>query len=657
MNGKHFLIFTIGPVQEFIAEARRTRDLFVGSRLLVELIRAAAEAVSKVNGAEIIYPGDVKQESLPNRFVAFVPAGQVAQACQEAEVVVKDTWTKYAENARAELAKYAPPEDGDWRKIWKRQTGAFPEIYWSVCIPPKSGEVERLLGRKMYSDYDYSAHYTIASLALNARKGMRDFTQTNEQGEKDTLSGTREALHTKGLKADKYWSQVAQGLQSQAGGNPSLLRPDGRERLDAWGTVKRFIPLRDFPEIDRFPSTSSVAAADFRRRIARQAEEQPGILDELEAHRRQIAALGVFAPGDGFAKDGELATWDYDGDLLYDSTFTPQTFDDDYGLKVSEQQLQPARDSLKRLYKAADCRPSTYYAILMMDADGMSDRIAACQSREEHQAISQALGKFANQVPEIVERRFAGRVVYAGGDDVLALLPAVDALPAATALREAFQAAMPGATISAGIALVHHRHPLDAALRAAREAEHAAKSVPDKDALCVYALKRSGEAVRVQAKWKYGDDWTVPELIEKVRSKFDGPLSSKFAYDAHAEARGLALSPSILNQTSHTVPREALESELRRLLTRHLDPKKVETQAQEKPSEAVKRVARTLAEPLARLGEALDTHRGEWEAKWCEEHPGHDPDPFDEDYAPQPGALELGKWLLLARFLAMGGEE
>jgi len=493
---------------------------------------------------------------------------------------------------------------------------------------------------------------------------MRQFGQTTEKGEKDTLSGTREPLHTQDLNARRYWRGVSEHLMRR--GNPSLVRPEGRERLDALGAVKRFIPPRDFPEVEKFPSTSSVAAADFRRRIAK----NQAALDALREHGRRLVALEVFTPGDGFAANIGLAFWDYDGDLLYDSTFTPQTFEDDYGLRVTEEDLEPARDSLRDLYRTAQCRPSTYYAILRMDADGMSEKIADCQSPEEHQKISQTLSKFAGQVLQIVEgevevkvsdqqeRKLAGRVVYAGGDDVLALLPVADVLPAAAALREAFrkvlQEPLPQATISAGIVLVHHRHPLDSALRAAREAEHTAKQVKGKDALCLYALKRSGEAVRVQAKWEYDRVVSVPELIQTMRSLFvtDGPLSPRFAHEAYAQARGLAL-----NRSPHTVPPEALEKALWRLLTRHLDPKKVEPLAQEKPSQAVKRVAGDLAEPLAQLGQALDAHRGEWEDKWHRDHPDHEPDPLDEDYAPQPGAIELGKWLLLARFLAMGGEE
>ena len=48
----HLLLVTLGPVQDFIAQARRTRDLWYGSHLLSELGRAAARALVG-GGAEV----------------------------------------------------------------------------------------------------------------------------------------------------------------------------------------------------------------------------------------------------------------------------------------------------------------------------------------------------------------------------------------------------------------------------------------------------------------------------------------------------------------------------------------------------------------------------------------------------------------------------
>ena len=43
---RHLLGIHIGPVQEFIAAARRSRDLWFGSWLLSELSKAAARGIA-----------------------------------------------------------------------------------------------------------------------------------------------------------------------------------------------------------------------------------------------------------------------------------------------------------------------------------------------------------------------------------------------------------------------------------------------------------------------------------------------------------------------------------------------------------------------------------------------------------------------------------
>lgn len=58
-----------------------------------------------------------------------------------------------------------------------------------------------------------------------------------------------------------------------------------------------------------------------------------------------------------------------------------------------------------------------------------------------HAFISRALADFAHRiVPWVVEQEYGGRLIYAGGDDVLAMAPARDALPMAARLQQLFQA-------------------------------------------------------------------------------------------------------------------------------------------------------------------------------------------------------------------------
>ncbi|HNJ44386.1 MAG TPA: type III-B CRISPR-associated protein Cas10/Cmr2, partial [Acidobacteriota bacterium] len=47
---KHVFVVSIGPVQDFIASARRSRDLWFGSWMLSELAKAAALKIIELNG-------------------------------------------------------------------------------------------------------------------------------------------------------------------------------------------------------------------------------------------------------------------------------------------------------------------------------------------------------------------------------------------------------------------------------------------------------------------------------------------------------------------------------------------------------------------------------------------------------------------------------
>jgi len=70
-----------------------------------------------------------------------------------------------------------------------------------------------------------------------------------------------------------------------------------------------------------------------------------------------------------------------------------------------------------------------------MDGDDIGKHMS---SSEKQRAITEGLAQFTRRVPDLV---FAhdGFLVYAGGDDVLALLPIDTALSCACALSETFR--------------------------------------------------------------------------------------------------------------------------------------------------------------------------------------------------------------------------
>lgn len=562
------LIFTFSPIQPFIAEARRAADLYAGSKILVDLARAAAQAIQQ-QGATLIYPSaDSLDTDVPNKLVARVAWEQASLIVRAAEAALQQTWQDIASSAKNQLLlKWHLNSDAEWEAIWQRQTGNLWEIYWAAAEIGADG---------------YAKAYCEASNVLDARKRCRDFKECEEPGIKDSLSGSREALHTHQQNAKAYWQIASERICAQ---EASRLRPEGRERLDAIGAIKRFSDRAD----RSFYSTSSVAAWDFLTEV-RQHRQQ------LDHYRQTVEAL-LGQRKYAVCNDPD---WPYDGDLLFLETLSADRLVDSYGLtQPNEQKLEAAREALGSLYKVAQTRPRPYYALLVLDGDNMGQYIDQClalpDAETAHREFSQKLARFTQAACGIIDPKLQ---VYIGGDDAMALLPLSQALPIARQLAASFHA-ITGGTASAGIAIAHHLYPLSVTLQAARAAERAAKEAnDDKAAVCIRCLKRSGEAIQVRSQWH-----SLGETFERLVQLFqEGKLADRLAYSVLESAYALPEANSMF------------EAEVYRQLQRHSS----------REFTCEKEWAMTLR-------------------TWAATLPGK--------------TAELGQWLTLARFMAMGGAE
>jgi CRISPR-associated protein Cmr2 len=159
-----------------------------------------------------------------------------------------------------------------------------------------------------------------------------------------------------------------------------------------------------------------------------------------------------------------------------------------------------------------------------------------------HAAISEALTNFAAHIVPCIVEKHQGELIYAGGDDVLALLPTQTAIACAAALHKAFTMqngywqdsgcrdllVMGGqATVSAGIAVMHHKEDLRIALGLARQAERAAKQ-GGRNRLHLFIARRSGERAGETLGWD-----ECPTMTEAVE-KFVAGASDHWAYRIRA---------------------------------------------------------------------------------------------------------------------------
>lgn len=74
----YLLRVSVGPVQEFISEARKTRDLYMGSQLLSEVTKKSMKPIIDNYGRDaVIYPYiqgyELSKNSIPNLYMAVIP--------------------------------------------------------------------------------------------------------------------------------------------------------------------------------------------------------------------------------------------------------------------------------------------------------------------------------------------------------------------------------------------------------------------------------------------------------------------------------------------------------------------------------------------------------------------------------------------------------
>jgi CRISPR-associated protein Cmr2 len=481
----YLMIIGIGPVQEFIASARRSRDLWFGSWLLSELSKSAAHALVTIHAQDrsrLIFPAIEKLTDL-QAGSEFNVVNKIVALIDDPELASKAIW----QAMQTRLDGIRQKAYGEIRGKFdtdkaERQVADLIEFFWAATgleNPQDANEYQ--LARK-------KAEYLFA-----ARKTTRSFEKVTwgENVPKSSLDGQRESVINeniyKTMRKEELWKlyNVRQG-----------------ERLCGVGLLKRHGNRRGDSS---FFSTSHVAALPLLQRLSAENEA------DVEDYVRTISALlGEIEKKDLQKIIGHIPRElshpifkDYDGRLLFEERLS-ESFSD-------KQNLQAAKNALGKFREAAFAKkkPLPYYALLLADGDHMGKAIDAQKDIESHRRLSGKLSEFAKEVRAIVEGRHSGSLVYSGGDDVLAFVPLHTVLACAKELAERFKEQLEGfqeeesrpPTLSVGVAVAHHLEPLSDTLELARQAEKAAKAVEGKDALAVVVDKRSGVSRIAKGKW------------------------------------------------------------------------------------------------------------------------------------------------------------
>ncbi len=477
-----------------------------------------------------------------------------------------------------------------------KKQGIFQDTVWKVLT--KELKLDGLKFWQPNTGILYPAVYELAERALGAAKATRPFEPVLQHGHRCTLTGDAEWLtDDRALLGNNRQDRNAQSVWGKlAKVKKSWVKPG--EHLSAIATLKRLWPTLFAERVSQLTgghvrrfvvSTHALALSTTLEKLADPSHplttDQQSALQVLAATAPDYDAVTLpKALMRKLHQRGKLSTTEQDT-----LRKLPAMLEDASSASAADEHLNR---TIARLL--GNNRAETYYALILMDGDRMGGWLAGNEddyklqyrqtwhskvqgemakyagrdkdlsayldtkrpaSPGRHGAISQALNDFSTRLARhLVEECCKGKLLYAGGDDVLALVAVDDLFDCMQLLRLAYSgiapddsmglgarigALRPGgsrhqrqlllangfglldgrlmtlmghkATASMGAVVAHHSAPLGMVLRELRAAESRAKNTVrgknakgediNRDAFCLRVLKRGGGEVSVISPW------------------------------------------------------------------------------------------------------------------------------------------------------------
>ncbi len=545
---KNLLIFTFSPVQSFISASRRPRDLFTGSYILSYLTGKVISNL-KDKGVNIIYPQSSEDleglANYPNKIVALVENCEVE--C-EVKRLFKKTWRGiYLSVLKGtELKKTLK---SDVKNQFINQVESYFNIF-TLCIPLiDKNEWERRLKVREENEIsrdNYGYTYDFAERKLGAKKSWRpycgqidDVAYEKENEKKNeavfpngcTMCGER--LH---LAIDWRRDKLKKVFKKEN----DLRHIREGEKLCAVCITKRFAVKYYFKERGilkedywHFPSTEEIAGLWFKKALAHRIKNDQNKNDLLKEFKKLREEMKLKSD-----KDEDIAPYilrkkplgveeiehylDVDAEVFrkdgWEGLFRDmKTILGDEKAENAKKIIVSLTSKIKEKENYNLEHTNPYYAIFLSDGDSIGDWLSLRSDIRRgpltegfHKEFSMRLSEYAKDVSKLWKDKYPRLMVYAGGDDLMALMHPFDAVGYASRCAKKFEEKLRDLakegkkpSISGGILITHAKMSLQKALIEVRELEKRAKNVEGKGALCVGVMTRTGNLTSFVAKWEH----------------------------------------------------------------------------------------------------------------------------------------------------------
>lgn len=534
--------------------------------------------------------------SFPNKFVFICNSSQTEEICAEIGKAIDGEWKGTSDIVKEYIAnKTSSKNSSDFNRIWNNARDKYWKYSWAAtnfATIENEKELKELLPEtkwkeefetmckfnesakengELVTNYDvsnlYGTTHSLAQglLAAGKNKPMFETVHHSQNGEKCPLCGENEVLNTfsakNGYTAKEYSDNIKlfwDKLRGKENSDEDNFTQVGKsERLCAVCALKRFLP------------------------VALKDKNHPLYETLVHSYKK-----------DGFQSTTEMASYEY-----------LQTVSDERKKeivqKLHEYEFETDDEYLKKELEKSKGFETKYYAFLLMDGDKMGDLINGetteaawndvlnIKTKENtpfadkdfaekrrtinpalHAMISDSLNNFARYGVQPLVNASGGRLIYAGGDDVCAILPLSKAFETADKIRQVYQLSYAQVTkdgslallkdeqyggdddtaplpdmdkivmhlghsenqdktrisLSGAIIIAHHKQPLKEVFQDAKYMlEHVAKGKDksDRNSIAIRLKKRSGGDRDMWFKWEAknifaDDERTCRESFENV---------------------------------------------------------------------------------------------------------------------------------------------
>ena len=439
MLEEKLILVTIGPVQSFIGQARKTVDFYAGSKMITKMIEWSYEILEgELGNIEILHPylkyeGNEKFKCFPNYFLAKAKFD---------EEKFNDLDEKLREKVYEKLVEY-------YRK-------SFHDKYNETILREHIEDCFNIyLIYNDYCDKCYKQNYEDIYKKLNAVKNTRRFKQMNESGRKCSLCGIRNGIFYREKDSIEYLlSKEAIPLNE----NNKL---NENESLCYICFMKRF--SGGFENEMRSPSTVKVATLGWVKRKNK---------NQLDDYNNLIRVL---------IKDEDIDEKRYYEDWILNKLREKGK---------CEEKNKIIKKYMQELYKGENDKkdmPTKYYAVIKMDIDDLGKWLSGEYFKDDDLlnqqiSLSKILYEFSQKIEHLLEDK--GKVVYAGGDDFLFFVTLDNMFEVIKEIENNFEEVQSidciknsnkKITFSTSVVVAHYKTPLSQVLKILNETLNIAK--------------------------------------------------------------------------------------------------------------------------------------------------------------------------------------